>query len=139
MLKEFKEFALKGNVLDMAVGVILGGAFGKIVSSLVADVVMPPVGLFLGGVDFSDLVITLRAAAGDAKAVTLNYGRFAMAVLDFLIVAGAMFAMVRAFSLLKRREAAPAATPTTRECPECLSTIPVAARRCGHCTSPVPR
>ncbi|HIP52718.1 MAG TPA: large-conductance mechanosensitive channel protein MscL [Chromatiales bacterium] len=112
MLQEFKEFAVKGNAVDMAVGIIVGAAFGKIVSSLVADVVMPPIGILMGGVDFTDLAVTLKAAAGDAKAVTLNYGKFIQTVIDFLIVAFAVFMMVKGINSLKREEeAAPEAPP----------------------------
>jgi len=113
MLSEFKEFAVKGNVIDMAVGIIIGGAFGKIVSSFVADVVMPPIGMLLGGVDFSNLVVTLKASEGKAAAVTLNYGKFVMTVLDFVIIAFVIFLAIRAMNTLKRKEAAaPPAAPT---------------------------
>lgn len=112
MIKEFKEFAVKGNVVDMAVGIIIGAAFGKIVSSLVADVIMPPIGLLLGGVDFSDLIITLKEAAGGAAAVTINYGRFIMTAIDFLIIALAIFFVVKGINSLKRKEEeAPSAPP----------------------------
>ena len=112
ILKEFKEFAVKGNVIDMAVGIIIGAAFGKIVSSLVADVVTPPIGLLLGGVDFSNLAITLKAAANGAPAVVLSYGKFLQAVVDFTIVAFAIFMMIKGINTLKRKEeAAPAAPP----------------------------
>ena len=106
MLKEFREFAVRGNVVDMAVGIIIGAAFGKIVSSLVADLIMPPLGLVLGGVDFSDLAITLKEAAGGTAAVTLNYGKFVQSVVDFLIVAAAIFTVVKAMNSLKKKEAA---------------------------------
>ncbi|MBI1907367.1 MAG: large-conductance mechanosensitive channel protein MscL [Rhodocyclales bacterium] len=112
MLKEFREFAVKGNVVDMAVGIIVGAAFGKIVSSFVGDVVMPPLGLLIGGVDFSDLAIVLKAAAGDVPAVTLAYGKFIQTVMDFTIVAFAIFIAVKAINTLKRKEQeAPAAPP----------------------------
>ncbi len=112
MVKEFKEFAVKGNMIDMAVGIIIGGAFGKIISSLVADVIMPPLGLLIGGVNFTALKVTLRAAAGDRAAVTLNYGSFIQVAFDFLIVAWAVFMMVKAINRLKRKEAtAPPAPP----------------------------
>jgi len=112
ILKEFKEFAAKGNVVDMAVGIIIGGAFGKIVSSLVADVIMPPLGIMLGGVNFSHLQITLREAAGSAPAVTLNYGSFIQSVVDFLIVAFAIFMLIKTMNTLRKKaEAAPAAPP----------------------------
>ena len=112
MMQEFKAFAMRGNVVDMAVGIIVGGAFGKIVSSFVADVIMPPIGLLLGGVDFSDLVITLKEAVGETAAVTLNYGKFIQTVIDFLIIAFAIFMAVKAMNALKKKEeAAPAAPP----------------------------
>ena len=146
MLKEFKEFALKGNVIDIAVGIIIGAAFGSIVNSLVADVIMPPIGLLLGKVDFSNLFIVLSSgkAAGpyssiaDAKvagAVTLNYGLFINTVISFAIVSFAVFLLVKNINRLRRLEETPPAVPTTKECPFCLSTIPVKAVRCGHCTS----
>jgi large conductance mechanosensitive channel len=112
MMQEFKKFAMRGNVVDMAVGIIIGGAFGKIVSSFVADVIMPPIGLFIGGVDFSDLMITIKAAVGDAAAVTINYGKFIQTVLDFLIVAFAIFMVIKGMnSLKKKEEEAPAQPP----------------------------
>ena len=146
MLKEFKEFALRGNVLDMAVGIIVGAAFGTIVKSLVSDVIMPPIGLLLGNVDFSNLFIILKegttagpfaslADAQKAGAVTLNYGVFVNTIISFLIVAFAVFLLVRSVNKLKRKEEAPAAEPTTKECPQCLSTIPIKAKRCAFCTS----
>jgi large conductance mechanosensitive channel len=140
MLKEFKEFAIKGNVLDMAVGIVIGAAFGKIVSSFVDDVLMPPIGRLLGGVDFSTLFIALNgqhydtlAAAKAAGAATLNYGLFINTVINFLIVAFAIFLLVKQVNRLKR-EPAPAA-PTTKECPLCFSTIPLKATKCAHCTA----
>jgi large conductance mechanosensitive channel len=142
MLKEFKEFAMKGNVLDMAIGVIIGGAFGKIVTSLVSDVLMPPLGLVLGKVDFSSLFLNLSgtpqpslAAAKAAGAPTVNYGVFLQTVLDFIIIAFVIFMLVRQVNRLKS-PAAPAA-PTTKDCPLCLSTIPIRATKCAHCTSNV--
>lgn len=112
MLQEFKTFAMRGNVVDMAVGIIIGGAFGKIVSSLVADVIMPPIGLIIGGIDFSSFSIILKEAVGDAAAVTINYGKFIQVTLDFIIVAFAIFLMIKAMnSLKKKEEAAPAAPP----------------------------
>jgi large conductance mechanosensitive channel len=146
MLKEFKEFAMRGNVLDMAVGIIIGGAFGTIVKSLVSDVIMPPIGLLLGGVDFANFFVVLKdgttagpyAALADAQAagaVTINYGLFINAVISFLIVAWAVFMLVRSVNKLKRKEAAPAAAPTTKNCEYCLSAIPIKATRCPHCTS----
>jgi large conductance mechanosensitive channel len=141
ILQEFKQFAIRGNVIDMAVGIVIGLAFGKIVSSLVSDIIMPPIGQLMGNVDFSNLFITLGpgafenlAAAQRAGAATINYGVFINTVLDFLIVAFAIFLLVKAINKLKREEPAPA--PDTRQCPECLSSdIPIAARRCRHCTS----
>jgi large conductance mechanosensitive channel len=142
MLKEFKEFAMKGNVLDMAIGVIIGGAFGKIVSSMVSDVLMPPLGLVLGKVDFSSLFLNLSgtpqpslAAAKAAGAPTINYGVFLQTVLDFIIIAFVIFLLVKQVNRLKT-PAAPAA-PTTKDCPLCLSTIPIKATKCAHCTSAV--
>jgi large conductance mechanosensitive channel len=146
MLKEFKEFAMRGNVVDMAVGIIIGAAFGMIIAALVAEVLMPPIGLLLGGVDFANLFVVLKegttagpyatvAAAKAAGAVTLNYGIFVNTVVNFLIVAFAIFFLIRGMNSLKKKEEAPAAAPTTKECPHCLSTIPVKATRCGHCTS----
>ena len=145
MLKEFKEFALRGNVVDMAVGIVIGGAFGTLVKRLVDDVLMPPIGWVLGGVDFSDFFLVIKegatpgpyfslAAAKTAGAVTLNYGLFANALISFLIVAFALFMVVKAMNKLRRKEE-PAAEPTTKDCPYCLSAIPVKAVRCAHCTS----
>lgn len=147
MLKEFKEFAVKGNVVDMAVGIIIGAAFGTIVKSLVADVIMPPIGLLLGNVDFANLFLVLKegaeaaapyaslADARDAGAVTINYGTFFNTIISFLIVAFAVFLLIRNLNKLKREAEAPPAVPTTRDCPFCLSTVPIKAVRCGHCTS----
>lgn len=112
MVQEFKTFAMRGNVVDMAIGIIIGGAFGKIVSSVVADVVMPPIGILIGGVDFTSLALTLKEAAGETAAVTLNYGNFVQTVFDFLIVAFAIFMMIKGMNTLKKKEeAAPAAPP----------------------------
>jgi len=145
MFKEFKEFAMRGNVIDMAVGIIIGAAFGTIVKSLVADIIMPPIGLLLGNVDFSNLFVVLKegaavagpylnlAAAQEAGAVTINYGVFINTVISFLIVAFAIFMVIRGINQLKRKEEAPPAEPTTKECPECLSVIPIKAVRCAHC------
>jgi large conductance mechanosensitive channel len=142
MLKEFKEFIARGNALDLAIGVIIGGAFGAIVSSLVADVIMPPIGLVLGHVDFSSLFLDLSgksypslAAAKAAGAPTLNYGTFINTVINFLIVAFVIFMLVRGINRLRRQPPAPAAVPTTKDCPECLSPIPIKAMRCAHCTT----
>lgn len=131
MFKEFREFAMRGNVVDMAVGIVIGGAFGKIVSSLVKDVIMPPVGLLLGNVDFSKLAITLRDKREALEAVTINYGLFINTVLDFVIVAFAIFIVIKQMNRFKK--AAPA--PTTRDCPHCFTAIPIKATRCPHCTS----
>ena len=140
MIREFKEFVIKGNVLDMAVGIIIGASFGKVVTSFVSDVLMPPVGLLLGKVDFSNLFINLSgksfeslADAKKAGAATLNYGLFLNTMIDFLIVGFAIFILVRQVNRLKRQ--APAAAPATRECPFCMTGIPVKAIRCPHCTS----
>lgn len=140
MMKEFKEFAMRGSVLDMAVGIVIGAAFGRIVSSFVEDILMPPLGLLLGKVDFSNLFFSLTgqhfeslAAAKSAGAATLNYGLFVNHVINFLIVAFAIFILVRQVNRLKREQPAPA--PTTRDCPFCLSAVPLKATRCGHCTS----
>ncbi|HEX9970795.1 MAG TPA: large-conductance mechanosensitive channel protein MscL [bacterium] len=133
MFKEFKEFAMRGNVVDMAVGIIIGGAFGKIVSSFVNDVIMPPIGMLLGGVDFSKLMITLKQAVGDAPAVAISYGKFVNTIIDFIIIAFAIFMVVKGMNKMKKKEEAPAAAPTTKECPECLSTVPIKATRCAHC------
>jgi large conductance mechanosensitive channel len=141
MLKEFKEFAMRGNVVDLAVGVIIGGAFGKIVSSLVEDVMMPPLGLLLGKVSFSDRFISLSGThfetlleAKKVAAPTLNYGLFLNTVINFLIVAFVVFLVVQWMNRLTKKPAPPAA-PTTKDCPQCAMTIPIAARRCGHCTA----
>ncbi len=144
LLEEFKKFAVRGNVIDMAVGVILGAAFGKIVSSLVSDLIMPPLGLLVGKVDFTKLFINLTshpyATLADAKAAgapTLNYGIFVNAVIDFVIVAFVVFLLVRQFNrMMERRKKPEAPAPaTTRDCPYCLSSIPLKATRCAHCTS----
>ncbi len=146
MFKEFKEFAARGNVVDMAVGIIIGGAFGTIVKSLVADVLMPPLGLLLGGVDFSNFFFVLKegAMAGSyatladaqaAGAVAVAYGVFVNAVISFLIVAFAVFMLVKGINRLKREKAAAPAELTEKECPHCCSHVPVKATRCPHCTS----
>jgi len=143
MFKEFKEFAMRGNVLDMAVGIIIGAAFGRIITSLVNDVIMPPIGLLLGKVDFSSLFINLTvtpyASLADAKkagAAVIGYGAFLNTVLDFVVVAFVIFLLIRQVNRLKR-EPAPAPA-TTKECPYCLSVIPLKATRCGHCTAQLP-
>lgn len=134
-VKEFKEFAMRGNVVDMAVGIIIGAAFGKIVTSLVNDVIMPPIGLVLGNVDFSQLSVTLREATAEAEAVTLNYGMFINTVLDFVLVAFAIFLLIKQVNRFKRQPEPSAVEPTTKECPKCCSSIPVKASRCPFCTS----
>ena len=142
MLKEFKEFAVKGNAVDLAIGVILGGAFGGVVSSRVGDIMMPPIGKLLGGVDFSSLFLVLGQgtfaslkAAKDAGAATLNYGVFLNALINFLIVAFALFMVVKGMNALRREKPAPAAAPTTKTCQFCASEIALKATRCPHCTS----
>lgn len=146
MIKEFREFAMRGSVLDMAVGIVIGVAFGAIVSSLVTDVLMPPVGLLMGGVDFTNLFVVLSsgqtvgpyaslAAAQEAGAVTLNYGLFINKIISFLIVAFALFQVIRSMNRLKRKTEAPPAEPTTKDCPFCSTAIPLKAVRCPHCTS----
>jgi large conductance mechanosensitive channel len=148
MLKEFKEFAMRGNVVDMAVGIIIGAAFGTIVKSLVADVIMPPIGLLLGNVDFANLFMTVQegatagpyatlADAKEAGAVTVNYGVFFNEIISFVIVAFAVFLLIRNINRMKREESKeePAAEPTTKDCPHCCSTISIKASRCPNCTS----
>ena len=146
MLKEFKAFAMRGNVVDMAVGIIIGAAFGTIVTSLVSDVIMPPIGLLLGNVDFSNIFAVLKegktpgpyaslAAAKAAGAVTMNVGVFINTVINFIIVAFAIFILIRSVNRLKRQEEAPPAVPTTKECSYCFTTIPIKAVRCPNCTS----
>ena len=142
MLKEFKEFAMRGSVLDLAVGVIIGAAFGKIVASLVEDILMPPLGLVIGKVNFSDLFVSLDgkhydtlAAAKAASAATLNYGNFINAVINFLIIAFTIFLVVR--SVNRWMPKPPPPPPSTRDCPQCAMPIPLAAKKCGHCTSAV--
>ena len=147
MLQEFKSFAIKGNMVDMAVGIIIGAAFGTIVKSLVADVIMPPIGLLLGGVDFTDLFVTLKEgatagpyatleAAREAGAVTLNAGVFVNSMISFLIVAFAVFMLIKGMNSAKRKEEpAPAPAPTTKKCPKCISEIPLAATKCAFCQS----
>jgi large conductance mechanosensitive channel len=142
MWKEFREFAMRGNVVDLAVGIVIGAAFGKIVTSLVNDILMPPLGVILGKVDFSNLFINLSgtsynslAAAKAAGAATVNYGAFINTLIDFAIVAFAIFLLVRGINQLKRAPASP--TPTARSCPYCVTTIPLQATRCPACTSQV--
>ena len=147
MFKDFKEFAMRGSVVDMAVGIVIGAAFGTIVKSFVDDVLMPPIGLLLGNVDFSNLFITLKdgakaagpyaslVAAKAAGAVTLNLGMFINTVISFVIIAFAVFMVIKGLNRMKEEEVAPPAEPTTKECPFCLSTIALKATRCPHCTS----
>jgi len=146
MLKEFKEFVMRGNVVDMAVGIIIGAAFGTIVNSLVQDVIMPPIGLLLGNIDFSNFYAVLKegkvagpyasvAGAKAAGAVTMNYGMFINTLISFLIVAFAVFLLVRTINKMRRQEEAPPPVPTTKECAYCFSTIPIKATRCPSCTS----
>jgi large conductance mechanosensitive channel len=147
MFKDFKEFAMRGNVVDMAVGIVIGAAFGSIVKSFVDDVLMPPIGLLLGNVDFANLFITLKegskaagpyaslAAAKAAGAVTLNLGIFINTIISFLIIAFAVFLVIKGINRMNREKEAPPAEPTTKECPFCFTTIPLQASRCPHCTS----
>ena len=142
MFKEFKEFAMRGNVLDMAIGIIIGAAFGKIVSSFVSDVLMPPIGKLLGNIDFSNLFINLGEgtytslkAAKDAGAATLNYGVFFNTIIDFLIVAFAIFLLIRQVNRFTKKEEEAPAEPTTKDCPRCFSEIAIKATRCPNCTS----
>ena len=146
MLKEFREFAMRGNVIDMAVGIIIGGAFGSIVKSLVDDVLTPPTGLLLGGIDFANFFLVLKhgvkagpyaspAEAKAAGAVSINYGMFINSVISFVIVAFAVFLLIRSINRLRRQEEAQPAETTTKECSYCTSTIPIKATRCPHCTS----
>ena len=128
MFKEFKEFAMRGSVLDMAIGIIIGGAFGTIVSSLVADILMPPIGMLLGRVDFSSLAIRL------SDTVAIGYGKFINSVISFLIIAFSLFLVIRGMNRMKKAEAAPA-EPTTKDCPFCATAVPIKAVRCPHCTS----
>ena len=144
MWKEFKEFAVKGNAIDLAVGVIIGAAFGGVISSLVKDIIMPPLGLLTGGLDFSNQFVVLKHAPGGATfatpadavkagAITWNYGNFITLLINFLIVAFAIFLVVKAINKMKRP--APAAEPVSKDCPACAMTIPIKATRCPHCTT----
>jgi large conductance mechanosensitive channel len=148
MFAEFKKFAMRGNVVDMAVGIIIGAAFGTIVKSLVSDVLMPPIGLLLGNVDFTNLFAVLKEgatagpyetleAAQEAGAVTINWGVFINTIISFIIVAFAVFLVIRNINKLKEKEEEPPAEPTTKDCPHCFSTIPIKATRCGFCTSDI--
>ena len=142
MIKEFKEFVMRGNVVDLAIAVVIGGAFGKIITSFVEDVLMPPIGLALGKVDFSNLFVNLSgkdfpsvAAAKAAGAATLNYGMFFNHVINFLIVAFAIFLLIKQLNRMQKPASAPAAAPMTKDCPHCLSVVPLKATKCAHCTS----
>jgi large conductance mechanosensitive channel len=146
MLKEFKEFAMRGNMVDMAVGIVIGAAFGGIIKSLVADVIMPPIGLLLGNADFSNIFMVLKEgataapyasldAAKEAGAVVISLGVFVNTLINFLIIAFVLFLVIRSMNRMKKKEEAPPAEPTTKECPACISTIPIKATRCAHCTS----
>ncbi len=146
MFKDFKAFVMRGNVVDMAVGIVIGGAFGKIIASFVTDVLMPPIGMLLGGTDFSNMYAVLQAGAipgpyaslADAQAagaVTMNYGLFVNTVINFVIIAFAIFMVIRAMNSLKKQEEEAPAAPTTKECPFCHTEIPIAATRCPNCTS----
>jgi large conductance mechanosensitive channel len=146
MFKEFKEFAMKGNVIDMAVGIIIGAAFGTIVNSLVQDVIMPPIGLLLGNVDFTNIFIVLKegkvagpyasvAAAKSVGAISINFGVFVNTIISFIIVAFAVFLLVRTINKLRRQEEAPPAAPASKDCIYCFSKVPIQATRCPNCTS----
>ena len=144
MVKEFQDFAMRGNVVDMAVGVVIGGAFGKIVSSIVSDVMMPVVGKLVGNVDFSNLFLNMSdqeftslADAQKAGAATLNYGLFINTVIDFVIVAFCIFMVVKLMNRMKKKDEAAPAAPTTKDCGECLMQVPLKAKRCGHCTAAI--
>ncbi len=149
MLQEFKKFAIRGNVMDMAIGIIIGAAFGAIVTSLVNDVLMPPIGLLLGNVDFSSFYLLLKSGdpvgpyptineARTAGAVVLAYGKFINAILSFLIVAFAVFMFVRSFNEMKKKEEEKPAAPTTKDCPYCFTKVPIKATKCSACTSELP-
>ena len=147
MFKEFKEFAMRGNVIDMAIGIIIGGAFGPIVGSMVSDILMPPIGMALGNVDFSNLFVLIQegskaaapyaslAAAKEAGAVTINYGLFINSVISFAIVAFAVFLLIKGMNSLQKKEEEAPAEPTEKDCPHCFTSIPIKATRCPHCTS----
>jgi len=150
MWKEFKEFILRGNVIDLAVGIVIGAAFGTIVKSLVEDIIMPPIGLLLGGVDFANMFAVLKngdpaspyGALADAKAagaVTMNFGVFINTLISFLIIAFVIFLLVRTINKMRRKAEEPAPAPSTKDCPYCLSSIPIKATRCAHCTSELPK
>ncbi len=132
-LQEFKTFALKGNMVDLAIGVIIGTVFGKVIASLVADIIMPPLGLLIGGVDFGALSLKMHLPGSSAAPVELKYGAFLNTVIDFLIISGVIFIIIKMMNKLRGSKAAEA--PTTKECPECLMSIPLRAKKCGHCCS----
>lgn len=135
-IKEFKEFSLKGNMVDLAIGVIIGTAFGKVVSSLVSDIIMPPIGLLLGGVDFSALSVKLNIPGSTLHPVELKYGLFINTIVDFLIIAVVIFLAIKGMNQLRAAPAIP--PPTTKECPECCMEVPIKAKKCGHCCSNLP-
>lgn len=140
MIKEFKEFAVKGNVMDMAIGIIIGGAFTPIVKSLVDDIIMPPIGLLLGGLDFSEFKLVIKEAAvaedgTETAQVAIAYGNFINIVISFLIIAFAVFMLVKVMNRLRREGEEEAPAPTTKDCPQCLMSVPIEAKKCGHCTS----
>ncbi len=135
MLQEFKDFAMRGNVVDMAVGIVIGGAFGKIIASFVGDVLMPPIGLLMGGVDFTTLAMQLSDGGPDGEPVLLKYGMFIQTMVDFIIVAFAIFMVVKWMNSMKKAEEEKPAEPTTKECGHCQMTIPIKATKCGHCTA----
>jgi len=148
MFEEFKKFAVRGNVVDMAVGIIIGAAFGTIVKSLVADVIMPPIGMLLGNVDFSNLFLLLKsgsvagpygslAEAQKAGAVSINYGVFLNTIISFIIIAFSVFLLVRGINKIRLQEEAPPPEPTKKDCPYCFSSIPIKATRCAYCTSDI--
>jgi large conductance mechanosensitive channel len=149
MLKEFKEFAMKGNMVDMAIGIIIGAAFGAIIKSLVADVIMPPIGVLLGNVDFANIFMIIKEgatagpyttldAAKEAGAVVISWGVFINTLINFIIIAFVLFLVIRNMNKMKKKEEAAPAEPTDKDCPFCLSKIPIKAARCGHCTQEVP-
>ena len=144
MLKEFRDFAMRGNVIDLAIGIIIGAAFTTVVNSLVKDIIMPPIGYIMNGIDFANFFLVLKGdeypslkAAQDAGAVSINYGVFINAIINFLIIAFALFMVVKAINRMKREEAAAPPPPTSKLCPQCQMEIPIKAVKCGHCTSTV--
>lgn len=133
LIKEFRDFANRGNLIDLAVAVVLGGAFGKIINSIVADIIMPPIGLLLGGIDFSNMKLILRNSVIPAEVVSINYGLFVNSIVNFLIIAFSIFIVLRYIKKFQKQEAA--AAPITKKCPECAITIPIEAKRCGYCNT----